>query len=110
MNGESLVEKLGNARSFEIVFTRHAELRLAQRQIEKKTVINDLRKPAFLKLAERLPAKQENDEKYKLWFMPSNRTANIYVVVINHSEQRIIVKTVIKQRLMWQKRVEKHVK
>jgi len=109
MNGESLIEKLKKFSSYEIVFTKHAELRLVQRQIEKETVVDHIRKPDSLKLAERLYDRKE-EEKYKLWFLPHKRIAYIYVMVINHYQQRIIVKTVIKQKLMWQKKVERHVK
>ena len=110
MNGESIAERLKNLQDFAIVFTKHAELRLVQRQIEKKAVISHLRNPASLKMVEKLASERQGDEKYKLWFIPTKRTALIYVIVINHQEQRIIVKTVIKQRLMWQKKVEKNAK
>lgn len=90
-----------------IIFTAHAELRLERRQIERAIVISHLRNPEALKLVEKLPA-DAGDEKYKLWFVPHRRTAYIYIVVINNSQRRIIVKTAVKQRLAWQRRAEKH--
>lgn len=109
MSLKNIVNKLKNIRSYKIIFTKHAEIRLAQRQIKKELVIKHLRDPGTLQLAERRHAKA-GDEKYKLWFIPSKRIAYIYIIVINHTQRRIIVKTAIKQRLMWQKRVERHVK
>ena len=109
MNGENLGERLRAIAWYDIVFSLHAELRLVQRQVKKESVVWHLRNPVSLKLAEKLPA-PKGDEKYKLWFLPSKRIAYIYVIVINHSQQRIIVKTVIKQRLMWQKKVERNVR
>jgi hypothetical protein len=110
MNGNGFAEKLKNAQCFEIIFTKHAELRLVQRQIRKEDAVNDLRNPKSLKLIEKLQCERNDDEKYKLWFVPSKRVARVYVIVINTSQQRIIVKTVIKQRLDWQKKVEKNAK
>ena len=107
MNSAALAEKLRKISNYEIEFTEHAELRLLQRQIDKNQAISHIRNPDCLKLAERLFTR-ECKEKYKLWFVPFNRIAYIYVIVINHSERRIIVKTAIKQRLMWQKRVERN--
>jgi len=109
VNGKTIAEKLIKCRLYKFIFTKHAELRLVNRQIEKKLVIRHLQKPDSLKMAEKLPAGRD-DEKYKLWFVPSKRIAYIYIIVINYFQQRIVIKTVIKQRLMWQKRVEKHVK
>ncbi len=109
MNGNSFAEKLRGLGSYGLVFTKHAELRLLQRQVAKELVISHVRRPDSLKLVEKLPA-EKGDEKYKLWFVPSKRIAYIYVIVINHSQQRIVIKTVIKQRLVWQKKVERHVK
>jgi len=107
MNGHKFAEKLAKLGSYGIAFTPHAELRLVQRQIDSKTVVGHLRRPDSLKLVEKLPAR--GGEKYKLWFVPFKRIAYIYVIVINHSQKRIIIKTAIKQRLVWQKKVEKHV-
>ena len=86
-------------KNYQILFTPHSELRLQQRQIKKEDVINHLRNPVSLKLAEKLNSTDE--EKYKLWFIPYKRTAYIYVIVIKYFEQKIIVKTVIKQKLIW---------
>ena len=107
MNGEGLREKLREIAHYAIVFTNHAELRLAKRQIEKRIVVNHLRNPAALKLAEKIFA-EKDCEKYKLWFVPFKKIAYVYVIVINHLEQKIVVITVIKQRLDWQKKVEKN--
>jgi hypothetical protein len=71
--------------------------------------MDSIRKPDSLKLAERLSARKY-EEKYKLWFVPHKRIAYVYVIVINRLLERIFVKTVIKQRLEWQKRVQHHVK
>lgn len=109
MNGESLREKLMKIAHYAIVFTSHAELRLAKRQIERGIVVNHLRNPIALKLVEKILA-EKNFEKYKLWFVPFKKIAYTYVIVINHLEQKIVVITVIKQRLDWQKKVEKNVK
>lgn len=109
MNGEGLIERLKGLKYYELIFTQHAELRLVMRQIDKGIVIAHLREPDSLKLVEKLPHRKD-DEKYKLWFVPFKRIAYIYVIVINHLQKRIVVKTVVKQRLDWQKRVEKHVK
>ncbi|MFH1588818.1 MAG: DUF4258 domain-containing protein [Candidatus Diapherotrites archaeon] len=104
-----LSEKLRNLRHYEIVFTKHAELRLVQRQISKEMVISDLRNPKSLKLAEKQPP-DVNEEKFKLWFIPFKRTAFIYVIIINHFRRKLFVKTVIKQKLIWQKKAEKNEK
>ena len=109
MNGSALAEKLRKLGNYGLAFTKHAELRLVQRQIDKSLAISHIRNPDCLRLAERLFI-GECEEKYKLWFVPFNRIAYIYVIVINHSRQKIIVKTAIKQRLAWQKRVEKNAK
>lgn len=109
MSFEGFAKKLKALQHYDIIFTRHARLRLIQRQIKKKLVITHLRNPTYLILVEKRETKKE-DEKYKLWFVPSKRIAYIYIIVINHTLRRIIVKTAIKQRLMWQKRVERHVK
>ncbi|MBN2127085.1 MAG: hypothetical protein JW703_01690 [Candidatus Diapherotrites archaeon] len=107
MNGIDFSEKLKKL-DFEIVFTNHAELRIIQRQLEKQKIISDLKNPVSLKLIEKQEC-VEFEEKYKLWFIPFKRTAYIYVIVINYVKKKIFVKTVIKQRLIWQKKVEKNV-
>ncbi len=106
MNGQQFVSKLEKLKGYKIIFTPHAELRLGQRQIDRKTVLGHLRRPDSLKLVEKLAVAK--GEKYKLWFVPFKRIAYIYVIVLNHSQKRIIIKTAIKQRLVWQKKVEKH--
>lgn len=107
MNGENLREKLKEIRGYAIFFTNHAELRLVKRQIDKNMVISHLRNPDTLKLAEKIFVEKES-EKYKLWFVPFKKIAFIYVIVIKRLEQKIIVVTVIKQRLDWQKTVERN--
>ncbi len=94
---------------FEIVFTKHAELRIIQRQLVKEKILFDLLNPVSLKLVE-LQESNDFEEKYKLWFIPFKRTAFIYVIVINYVKKKLFVKTVIKQKLFWQKKVEKNVK
>jgi len=88
MNGDEFKEKLRGISWYDIVFTRHSDLRLAQRQIDRQLVVNHLRNPVVLKLTEKLAA-EKGEEKYKLWFVPSKRVAYIYVIVINHSQQTI---------------------
>lgn len=109
MNGSDFCEKLKGLRGYALIFTRHAELRLVQRQINRETIISDIRNPVSLKLVEKLQS-EKGEEKYKLWFIPYSRTAFVYVIVINPFQERIIVKTVIKQKLGWQKKVEKNAK
>lgn len=107
MDTANFERKLREVSYYQIIFSRHAELRLTQRQIDKETVMGHLRNPEPLKIVERLRAR-EKGEKYKLWFIPHRRIAYIYVVVINNARECIIVVTVIKQRLNWQKRVKKY--
>ena len=107
MNKEDFARKLAEIGYYGISFTSHAELRLLQRQIDKKTIIGHLRNPESLKVVERLHS-ESSGEKYKLWFIPHRRIAYIYVVIINNSKQRIVVVTAIKQKLRWQKRVNRH--
>ncbi|MDD5163358.1 MAG: DUF4258 domain-containing protein [Candidatus ainarchaeum sp.] len=123
MNGKNLREKLSEIAHYAVVFTNHAEFRLAKRQIEKEIVVNHLRNPAALELAEKIFAEKASAkhfpkaflfgekafEKYKLWSVPFKKIAYVYVIVINHLEQKIVVITVIKQRLDWQRKVERNV-
>lgn len=108
MNGKELAEILRKLSSeYEVVFTKHAKLRLERRQIEKQAVLDNLQNPESLKLVEQLKTQKTNEAKYKLWFVPFKRIAYVYVIVINHSKRKIFVITAFKVRLDWQKKVEK---
>jgi hypothetical protein len=64
LNGINFAKKLRDL-NFEIIFTKHAELRIIQRQLNKEKSVSDLKNPIFLKLVE----KQESnnfEEKFKL--------------------------------------------
>ncbi|MCD6479109.1 MAG: hypothetical protein J7L44_04470, partial [Candidatus Diapherotrites archaeon] len=74
---KDIVNKLKNLSDYEIIFTKHAKIRLIQRQIKEDLVVEHLRKPNTLQLVEKRAAKP-GDEKYKLWFIPSKRIAYIY--------------------------------
>jgi len=66
-----------------------------------------LRNPASLKLVES-PNSRKGEEKYKSWFVPCKRIAYIYVIAIDFQKKRIVIITLAKQRLDWQKRVERY--
>ena len=108
MKANGFAGKLRKLRDFIIIFSSHAQIRLHQRQISESIVREHLRNPVSLKLVERLKARG-SEEKYKLWFVPYKRIAYIYVIAIDRKRKRIVVVTLAKQRLDWQKKVEKYV-
>lgn len=107
MNGSKVGEKLREYAQSGVSFSKHAEIRMKQRNIDAQLVENHLKNPETLKLAEKLPS-QEGEEKYKLWFVPSKRTAYIYVIVLKETSHNITVVTAARQKLAWQKKVQKH--
>ena len=109
MDANGFTRKLQKLRGFIAVFSLHAQIRLQQRQIPESIVREHLRNPVSLKLVESLKARK-GEEKYKLWFVPYKKIAYTYVIAINHPEQRIVVITLVKQRLDWQKKAEGYVK
>ena len=90
-----VIEKLKRYKREDIIFTHHALWRSVERYVDLVELKRDLLDPKELYAAHRLPAKRENEEKFKCFFKKSNRTTVGAVIVIN---KEILVITVTKKR------------
>lgn len=84
----------------------HAELRAGQRNIGveevKYNLLNPSRRVSFVN---RLDSEADGLEKFRCYFGYSKTQCQIYVIKTN---EKLIVKTVVKLNKRWQKRAEKY--
>ncbi len=90
----------------DIEIDTHAELRAGQRNIDIEEVKYNLLNPSKrLSFANRLEPEEDGLEKYKCYFGYSKTQCQIYIVKTN---EKLVVKTIIKLNKRWQKKAEKY--
>lgn len=104
---DSVIAKLASFSRQDIFFSDHALIRLRQRQITKDEVISNLLNPSSLIFAGKQQADKPNEEKYNCFFKCSANRFHRYAIVIKNN---VLVVTVIKLNLRWQKTAEKKLK
>ena len=99
-----LLKRYNNMEDIEI--NPHAELRADRRSIDLEEVRYNLLNPSKrLSFANKLEPETDGLEKFKCYFGYSKTQCQIYIIKTNN---KIIVKTVIKLNKKWQKRAEKY--
>lgn len=97
-----LIEKLKSFNINQIIITKHAKIRMIQRQINKEEILNNIINPKRLEYAIK-----ETEEKFDCYFIYSKTQCHRYILVIKNN---IIIVTVIKINRRWQKMIEKRLK
>jgi len=100
-------KKLSRYSEKDVIFTKHAKIRLLQRNISLDEVKRNILNPKHLLFAKGQKAKRGREQKYDCYFIFSKGICHRYVLIAN---KKIIICTVIKINRRWQKRVEKHAK
>ncbi len=104
---EYLMEKLKKFRKEDVVISDHALIRMAQRQISEKEVIENIINPFRLKHVIKKEAVKQNEEKFDCYFDYGLNQCHEYILAING---KIVVVTVVKINRRWQKIAEKRLK
>ncbi len=91
----------------DIKITAHALIRLAQRQIDKKEIIQNLINPTRLDYAIKEEANVPSEEKFDCYFGYSKTQCHRYVIIL---KENVVVVTVVKLNRRWQKIAEKKLK
>ena len=102
---ERIKDKLSKLRSIAINISLHAKLKLGVEGILEKDVIENLRHPEALGAAVQ---DRKNKNKFILWFRQSNSISHKYVIEFQEPLNQVEVVTVVKLRIKWQKRLDKH--
>ncbi len=88
----------------DIIFTSHALIRITQRQIEKKEIIENLLNPKRLEYAVKKQSRSRDEEKFVCYFAYTKKLCHMYVIVIKNN---ILIVTVVKLNKVWQMTTEK---
>ena len=104
---EYLANKLKSYSEKDIIISSHAKIRMFQRQINKKEVIDNIINPKRLEYAIKEKAKETTEEKFDCYFSYSKTQCHRYVILIKIN---VVVVTVIKINRRWQKNVETKLK
>lgn len=100
-------DKLKSYDKKNVIITTHALIRLEQRQIDKKEVIDNLINPTRLEYAIKDDAERLNEEKFDCYFGYSKTQCHRYVIIL---KENVVVVTVVKINRRWQKIAEKKLK
>lgn len=107
MNYKNYVKKrLKEFNKEDIIITDHAKIRMIQRQISEKEVIENLINPEKLYIAIKEDSSRK-EEKFDCYFNYSKRQCHRYVIAIKNN---VVVVTVVKINTIWQKIAEKKLK
>lgn len=107
MNYKDHVKKrLKEFRKEDIIITDHALVRIIQRQISEKEIIENLINPERLYVAIKEESSNK-EEKFDCYFNYSKRLCHRYVIVIKNN---FVVVTVIKINTVWQNIAERKLK
>ncbi len=101
---DEVIEKLKQYSEDDIIFTDHAKIQAAFRQIKLKEVVENILNPEKLVYAEKQPAKKQREEKYSCYFKYSIIQTHRYILVLG---EKVIIPTVIRVNRRWQSLVEK---
>ena len=102
---KSVRKKLENYHKKQIHFTKHAEVRLKQRNITKQEVIEDLQHPKRLDIARKQRKKpQDKGPRYDCYFGKSKNLCHRYVLIF---EKQLLVIIVIKIQRRWQRAAQR---
>lgn len=96
---DEVLELLKEYNSESILITSHARIRMIQRQISEKEVLENIINPKRLEFS-----RKEKETKYDCYFVYSKTQCHRYVLVF---QDNIIVVTVIKINRQWQLITEK---
>ncbi|MBU1201050.1 MAG: hypothetical protein KJ583_02300 [Nanoarchaeota archaeon] len=102
-----VVKRLKTFEKNNIIITPHAMIRIVQRQINPKEVIENIINPVRLEYAIQEKATTVNEEKFDCYFGYSKTLCHRYVIVIKNN---VVVVTVVKINRRWQRIVEKKMK
>ena len=102
-----VIKRLKSFKEKDIILTTHTLLRIAQRQIDKREVIENIINPKRLEYAIKEGAFNSEEEKFDCYFAYSKTLCHRYVIVI---KKNVVVVTIIKINRRWQKFVIKKMK
>ncbi|MFH1682365.1 MAG: DUF4258 domain-containing protein [Candidatus Woesearchaeota archaeon] len=98
-----VVNKLKSYHKDQVIISEHARIRLIQRQIDPKEIIENIINPKRLDFAIKEEASSPDEEKFDCYFGYSKTQCHKYVLVL---KDNIIVITAIKINRRWQRIVE----
>jgi len=101
-----LKKKLASFTKEDIIISKHAMIRITQRQIDIEEIKENIINPKRLEYAIKQSSDKEVEEKYDCYFDYSKNLCHRYVIVI---ENNIIVVTAIKINRKWQNIISKKV-
>jgi len=102
-----VINKLKQFHRQDIIISKHALVRIVQRQIDKEEIIENIINPKRLEYAIREKADRKDEEKFDCYFGYGKRLCHRYVIVIKNN---VVVVTVVKINRVWQKIAEKKLK
>ena len=88
-----------------IHFKEHFYERITERQISKELVLKYIKQTPELLKVEDQPARNPNEEKYKIWIKLSNRYSLVLIIAI--SEKDLYIITGWNTDRKWQKSIQK---
>ncbi len=102
-----IINKLKKYSKDKILITPHAQIRMFQRQIDEKEVIDNIINPVRLEYAIKEKSNYNNEEKFDCYFKYSKTQCHRYVLLLKN---KVLIITVIKINRRWQKIVENKLK
>ncbi len=99
-----LIKKLTSYSKKDIIISKHAMIRIKQRQIDAEEIKENIINPKRLKYAIKQYSQSQGEEKYDCYFDYTKNLCHRYVIVIKNN---IIVVTAIKINRKWQNIISK---
>ncbi|MEM3374533.1 MAG: hypothetical protein QXE31_04905 [Candidatus Woesearchaeota archaeon] len=93
-----LINKFKNYSLNPIIISKHTEIRLIQRDINKKDIIENILNPTRLKIAIRQESLRKSEEKFDCYFKYKKNFYHRYIIALN-SNIIIITAMIIRRRL-----------
>ncbi len=103
---EIIINRLKKFSKKDIVISKHALIRIKQRQLKIEEIKRNITNPIRLKYAFKQSSKRIGEEKYDCYFDYSKNLCHRYILVI---KEKIIVVTAIKINRKWQHKVYKKI-
>jgi len=101
---DKLIQKLTSFSKNDIIISKHAMIRIKQRQIDIAEIKENIINPKRLRYAIKQTSHNKWEEKYDCYFDYSKNLCHRYVIVIKNN---IIVVTAIKINKKWQNIISK---
>ena len=103
-----VIKRLKKFTKKDIVITKHALIRIKQRQINEEEIIENIINPKRLKYAVKEEARLKGEDKFDCYFGYTKTLCHRYVIIIK--DDKVVVVTVVKINRRWQRIAEKKLK